>query len=158
MNLSLTNVKTEKYEKENAKYLKNLTLAGENIEIYNKIKNNEKNNIKNILEKKVEIKRMEKVVNKEMNQSLNNFDDILNNKIDNKENNIIDNNKNNIVDVEKHQRMQDKKKEIGDAINNRYNRFIEIMHNNKDKKYINLQYLELIEDFNKKYSKYKIDY
>ena len=158
LNLSLTNEKTEKYEKENAKYLKNLTLAGENIEIYNKFENNEKNNIKNILEKKVEIKRMEKIVNKEMNQSLNNFDDILNNKIDNKENNIVDNNKNNIVDVEKLQRMQDKKKEIGDSINNRYNRFIEIMHNNKEKKYINLQYLDLMEDFNKKYSKYKIDY
>ena len=32
------------------------------------------------------------------------------------------------------------------------------MHNNKDKKYINLQYLDLMEEFNKKYSKYKIDY
>ena len=167
LNLSLVNEEMEKSEKENAKYLKNLTQAGENIEIYNKFKTNEENNIKNILEKNVEIKRMKKIENKEMNQCFNIFGDILNNKIDTKENNIIDNNKENnnidndkknIVDIEKIQRMKNKKKEIGDEINNRYNRFIEIMHNNKDKKYINLQYLDLMEDFNKKHSKYKIDY
>ena len=56
------------------------------------------------------------------------------------------------------EKIQIKKKEVEDAINNRYNRFIEILHNDKDKKFINLQYLDLMEDFNKKNSKYKMDY
>ena len=110
---------------------------------------------------------MKKVENKEMNQCFDigeevlkkdkNEDDKKENK-DNKKDNIEENKDNNINNKEKLQRIENKKKEIDDAINNRKNRFIEIMHNNKDKKYINLQYLDLMEEFNKKNSKYKIDY
>ena len=100
---------------------------------------------------------MKKSDNNEMDQIFNTCEEILNKKND-KEIDKNNNNINNIDNDEKLKRIENKKKEIGDAINNRYNRFIEIMHNNKDKKYINLQYLDLMEDFNKKNSKYKIDY
>ena len=153
LDLTLYDDYDKKYEKENRLYLDKLVKTGENIEICHKFQKNEKNNIKNILENNVEIKRMKKVGNKEIKQCFIDFEEILN-----KENK--DNNKNidDLKEKEKLEKIENKKKEIGDAINNRYNRFIEIMHNNKDKKYINLQYLDLMEEFNKKYSKYKIDY
>ena len=122
-------------------YLKKLTNFGEHSEIFNKYKEDEEKNSKNILDKKVEIQRMRKVGNDEMNNCFNVCDEILNEK--------------KYKDKEK---IEIKKKEIEDAINNRYNRFIEILDNNKEKKYINLQYLDLMEDFNKKNAKYKMDY
>ena len=178
LSLILTNKDTENYEKENSLYLNNLTNSGENMLIFKKFKKNEEKYIKDILEKNVQIKRMKKVENKEMNQCFDIVEEVLkkdkdeddkkenkDNKKDNIEENkdnkkeIIEENKdNNINNKEKLQRIENKKKEIDEAINNRKNRFIEIMHNNKDKKYINLQYLDLMEEFNKKNSKYKIDY
>jgi hypothetical protein len=97
---------------------------------------------------------MKKVVNNEIDQSLNEYEKIINNKREEEKSN--NNNINNKNDDNILKKIKDKKKEIGEAINDRYNIFIEIMHNNK--KYINLQYLDLMEDFNKKYSKFKIDY
>ena len=122
-------------------YLKKLTNYGEHCEIFKKYKENEDKYSKNILDKKVEIQRMKKVGNDEMNNCFNVCDEILNEK-----------------KYKDNEKIQIKKKEIEDAINNRYNRFIEICHSNKDKKFINLQYLDLMEDFNKKNSKYKMDY
>ena len=122
-------------------YLKKLTNYGEHCEIFKKYKENEDKYSKNILDKKVEIQRMKKVGNDEMNNCFNICDEILNEK-----------------KYKDNEKIQIKKKEIEDAINNRYNRFIEICHSNKDKKFINLQYLDLMEDFNKKNSKYKMDY
>ena len=84
---------------------------------------------------------MKKVGNNEMSSCFDICDEILNEK-KRKDN----------------EKIQIKKKEVEDAINNRYNRFIEILHNDNDKKFINLQYLDLMEDFNKKNSKYKMDY
>lgn len=122
-------------------YLKKLTIYGEHSEIFNKYKENEEKYSKNILDKKVEIQRMKKVGNDEMNNCFNVCDEILNEK-----------------KYKDNEKIQIKKKEVEDAINNRYNRFIEILHNDKGKKFINLQYLDLMEDFNKKNSKYKMDY
>ena len=122
-------------------YLKKLTNFGDHSEIFNKYKEDEEKNSKNILDKKVEIQRMRKVGNDEMNNCFNVCNEILNEK--------------KYKDKEK---IQIKKKEVEDAINNRYNRFIEILDNNKDKKYINLQYMDLMEDFKKKNAKYKMDY
>ena len=122
-------------------YLKKLTNYGEHCEIFKKYKENEEKYSKNILDKKVEIQRMEKVRNNEMNNCFDVCDELLNEK-KRKDN----------------EKIQLKKKEVEDAINNRYNRFIEILHNDKDKKFINLQYLDLLEGFNKKNSKYKMDY
>ena len=166
LNLSLINEDTEEFEKENRSYLNNLTKSGENMEIYKKFEQNTQNNIKNILENNIKINRMKKVDNNEMNQCFNIFEEIINKKDEIKDNKddkkeIEKKNKDEKINKEKEEkleRMKNKKKEIGEAINNRYNRFIEIMHKNKDKKYINLQYLDLMEDFNKKYGKYKIDY
>ena len=122
-------------------YLKKLTIYGEHSEIFNKYKENEEKYSKNILDKKVEIQRMKKVGNDEMNNCFNVCDEILNEK-----------------KYKDNEKIRIKKKEVEDAINNRYNRFIEILHNDKGKKFINLQYLDLMEDFNKKNSKYKMDY
>lgn len=122
-------------------YLKKLTNYGEHCEIFNKYKKDEEKYSKNILDKKVEIQRMRKVGNNEMNDCFNVCDEILNEK-----------------KYKDNEKIQKKKKEIEDAINKRYNRFIEILHNDKDKKFINLQYLDLMEDFNKKNAKYKMDY
>ena len=141
LNLTLQDEDTQKYEQENNLYIKKLRNSGMNNEIYNEFKKNKVKNVKNILDKKVEIQRMKKVGNKEANLIFNNCDGILNEKR-NKEIQII----------------QLKKKEVEDALNNRKNKFIEIMHNVKDKRYINLQYLDLMEDFVKKNSKYKIDF
>ena len=149
----------EKKEQENNIYKKKLTKASENCEINRKFKENEEKNIKNILDKKIDNQRMKKVLNDDIEQSLNVYEKIVNNKRENKrEDEKNYNNINNKYDDDISKIMKDKKTEIGEAINDRYNRFIEIMHNNKDKKYINLQYLDLMEDFNKKYSKFKIDY
>ena len=160
ISFGLANEESKKLEENNRLYLNKLTKGGEHMEIFNKFIENEKINLENILGKKVEIKRMKKSDNNEMDQIFNTCEEILNKKNDKEINNNINNidNINNINNNEKLKRIENKKKEIGDAINNRYNRFIEIMHNNKDKKYINLQYLDLMEDFNKKNSKYKIDY
>ena len=122
-------------------YLKKLTIYGEHSEIFNKYKENEEKYSKNILDKKIEIQRMKKVGNDEMNNCFNVCDEILNEK-----------------KYKDNEKIQIKKKEVEDAINNRYNRFIEILNNDKGKKFINLQYLDLMEDFNKKNSKYKMDY
>ena len=157
ISFGLANEESKKLEENNRLYLNKLTKGGEYMEIFNKFKENEKINLENILGKKVEIKRMKKSDNNEMDQIFNTCEEILNKKNDKEINNNI-NNIDKIDKDEKLKRIENKKKEIGDAINNRYNRFIEIMHNNKDKKYINLQYLDLMEDFNKKNSKYKIDY
>ena len=165
LNLSLINEDIEEFEKKNHLYLNNLTKWGENMEIHKKFIENKENNIKNILDNNIEINRIKKVDNQEMNHCFNIFEEILNknkkkiNDDDNK-NRIEDKNieyseRNNKNKEEEILKMKNKKKEIEDAINNRYNRFIEIMHNNKDKKYINLQYLDLMEELNKKYSKYK---
>lgn len=104
---------------------------------------------------------MKKVGNDEMNQIFNICEDILNNKnektIDNDNGNIINNNDNIINNDDKLKRIEEKKKEINEAINNKNNRYIEIMHNNVEKKYINIQNLDLLEYFHKK-CKYKMNY
>ena len=158
----LLNEDTENYEKENDYYLKKLTKTGESCEIYRKFKENEQKNLINTLERKVDIRRMKKVGNDEMNQIFNLCEDILNNKNekpnDNDNGNIINNNDNIINnDEDKLKRIEEKRKEINDAINNKNNRYIEIMHNNEEKKYINIQNLDLLEYFHKK-CKYKMDY
>ena len=140
LDLMLLDKETEEFEKENNLYIKKLTKSGGNLEIYDNFENNKEKYLKSIFDKKVEINRMKKTENKEMNIYFDICDKILNNK------EFADN-----------LLIQIKKNEIEDEINNRYNLFIEIMHNNKDKKYINLQYLDLIEDFNKKNNGYKID-
>jgi hypothetical protein len=122
-------------------YIKKLTNYGEHLEIFNKYKQNEEKYEKNILDKKVEIQRMNKVGNNEMNNCFDVCDEILNEK-----------------KYKDNEKIQIKKKEVEDALNNRYNRFIEISHKAKDKNFINLQYLDLMVDFNKKNSKYKMDY
>ena len=157
LEISLLNEKDkEKIEQENNEYLEKITKASENYEVYKEFKENEEENVKNIFEVKVDIQRMKKVSNNDVNQAFNLCENIINNKNEKNNNNnkIINNNDEN----EKLQRIKEKKKEIEDAINNRYNRYIEIMHNNRDKKYINLQYLDLMEDFIKRYGKFKIDY
>ena len=153
LSFGLINEENKILDDKNQLYLNKLTKGGENMDIYKKFKENEEINVKNILGQKVEIKRMKKTDNNEFDQIFNIFEEKLNIKKDKEipQNNDKERN-------EKLKRIENKKKEIEEAINNRYNRFIEIMHNNKDKKYINLQYLDLMEDFNKKYGKYKIDY
>ena len=160
LKLSLLNEEDkEKIEQENNEYLEKITIASENYEVIKEFKENEEENVKNIFDVKVDIQRMKKVSNNDMNQAFILCEKIINNK--NEKNNNNNNNKiinNNNDEDEKLQRMKEKKKEIEDAINNRYNRYIEIMNNNRDKKYINLQYLDLMEDFIKRYGKYKIEY
>ena len=131
LDLILYDEEDKKYEEENRHYLDKLVKMGENIEIFHKFQKNEKTNVKNILDKKVEIKRMKKVENKEIIKCFNEFENILN-----KTNKEVKDNKNIDEEKENLEKIANKKKEIGDAINNRYNRFIEIMHKNTDKKYI----------------------